>query len=177
MTQGQHQYTQSGHSLLCKKCAGVEYGIVYSISPWLAGKALTEGQGSAPAKGREEKKRPPKWVNYHYKRSARRDCQGGYSTVGIRHTSSIRINVYVIQNPCNRGVPQNVHLNLALLCLASNDQEPAPEYEFWPCLAVQMMTQWQHQYTQSGHACCASNVLEQSIVKCTQFGHGLLGKH
>ena len=39
--------TQSGHASLCKHCARGGYSIVYSIWPWLAGQALTKGQGQA----------------------------------------------------------------------------------------------------------------------------------
>ena len=38
----------------------------------------------------------------------------------------------------------DVQLNLAMPHLASNDQGPALAFSFWPCLAVQVMTEGQH---------------------------------
>ena len=47
------------------------------------------------------------------------------------------------------GLPmvKSCSTNLAMPCLASNDQEPALAFSFQPCLAVQVMTKGQHQHT------------------------------
>ena len=41
----------------------------------------------------------------------------------------------------NHVLPQDVKLVLAMPRLASNDQGPSPGFSFWPCLAVQVMTE------------------------------------